>query len=178
MAAVIESEAFRGTAAASRKNFEKGKDMDDVIERLGAVESAVDGLKGTVGELRTEVGKINVLLPNLATKGDVSELRAEMCDRFSAAQSEMNKGLSEVRAELRAEMNRGFGELRTDMNRSVDGLRAGLSEMSKGLSETNKSVGEIKERFGSLETRIKMLMWFVVVGTAIVSVMIGIAKFG
>jgi len=41
--------------------------MDDVLKRLGAVES-------TVSEIRTQVSAIAAILPHLATKADVNAI--------------------------------------------------------------------------------------------------------
>ena len=60
MAAVIESEVLRGKAAASHDKRERVNDMD-----IGA-----------------ELQAIKAVLPHLATKADVSELRAEMHKSF------------------------------------------------------------------------------------------------
>ena len=47
--------------------------MDDVLKRLGAVES-------TVSEIRSQVSAIAAILPHLATKDDVTAVRVEVAE--------------------------------------------------------------------------------------------------
>jgi hypothetical protein len=47
--------------------------MDDVLKRLGAVES-------TVSEIRSQVSGIAAILPHLATKNDVTAVRVEVAE--------------------------------------------------------------------------------------------------
>jgi len=102
--------------------------MDDVLKRLGAVETSVAEIKVQVGAiaaviphlatksdvdgLRTEVRAIAAVIPHLATKAEIGELRAEMCDGFGELRAEMHDGFGELRAEMRD----GFGALKADNN--------------------------------------------------------------
>jgi hypothetical protein len=63
--------------------------VDDVLNRLGNVET-------DVSELKSKVSAILATVPHLATKADVSDVRSAV-------------------AELRAEMSSEFGSLRADM---------------------------------------------------------------
>jgi hypothetical protein len=58
-------------ARAGKSNSGGGGGMDDVLKRLGAVEE-------TVSETRSHVSGIVAVLPHLATKADVSEVRVEI----------------------------------------------------------------------------------------------------
>jgi len=88
-----------------------GGDVEDVLRRLGNVES-------DVSELKTQVGSILATIPHLATKADVldvkrdvADLRAEMAAGLGSVRSEMAAGLGSVRAEMAAQ----YGSLRADM---------------------------------------------------------------
>ena len=72
MGEVIDSDRFRGKAAASRGTGGNGGGIvDDILKRLSAVESSV-------ADIRAHVSGIAAILPHLATKADVSVLRADI----------------------------------------------------------------------------------------------------
>jgi hypothetical protein len=72
MSDVIESDRLRIKGAASRAaGGGGGGSMDDVMKRLGVVESSV-------AEIRAQVSAITAVLPHLASKADVHALRGEL----------------------------------------------------------------------------------------------------
>jgi len=74
--------------------------VEDVLRRLGNVES-------DVSELKTQVGSILATIPHLATKADVLDVKRDVAD----LRAEMAAGLGSVRAEMAAQ----YGSLRADM---------------------------------------------------------------
>ena len=92
--------------------------MEDILKRLGNVES-------DVSELKSEVRGILAIVPHLATKADVMDVRTAVADlrgEMNELRGEMKSGLSEVRAELaaglgsvRSEMAAGFGAIKAEM---------------------------------------------------------------
>lgn len=75
-------------------------DMDEVLKRLGAVESSVS-------ELRVQVGGIAATLPYLATKDDLNELRAQVSGiaaqiPYLATKEDMKADVLMLRADLYA----------------------------------------------------------------------------
>jgi hypothetical protein len=95
-----------------------GGHVEDILKRLGNVES-------DVSELKSEVRGILAIVPHLATKADVMDVRTAVADlrsEMNELRGEMKSGLSEVRAEMaaglgsvRAEMAAGFGALKAEM---------------------------------------------------------------
>ena len=53
-----------------------GGDVDDVLERLGSVESHVS-------ELRSQVSGLLAVIPYLATKADIGNLKAAIVQRMA-----------------------------------------------------------------------------------------------
>jgi hypothetical protein len=86
---------------------------DDVLKRLGVVESSVS-------EIRTQVGGITSILPHLATKADLSReigsVRAEVGSGIAALSSEIGS----VRAEI--------GSLKVDLTENIGLLKVDLTE--------------------------------------------------
>lgn len=78
--------------------------MEDILKRLGNVESDVSTLK-------SNVSTILATLPHLATKSDVSDLRTEMSAGFGALRTEMTAALGAQRSETTG----ALGALRTEM---------------------------------------------------------------
>ena len=97
--------------------------MEDILKRLGNVET-------DVSELKTKVGAILATVPHLATKADVmavssavAELRAEMATQFGSVRAEMAAQAGTLRAEMTAQV----GSLRADMATQVGSLRADMA---------------------------------------------------
>lgn len=75
----------------ARKSGGSGGDMDDVLKRLGAVESSVSELRIQVSgiaatmvtkdehnELKVQISSIAAMIPNFATKADLYEIKAQV----------------------------------------------------------------------------------------------------
>jgi hypothetical protein len=69
MSSVMGYNRRSATANASIGSGSGGGDVDDILKRLGNVE-------GLVSELRSQVSGILALIPHLATKADVADLKA------------------------------------------------------------------------------------------------------
>lgn len=112
--------------------------MEDILKRLGNVET-------DVSELKTQVGAILATIPHLATKADVLEvkkdvanLRAEMAAEAGSLRSEM----AATAGALRAEMAATAGALRSEMG----ALRAEMAAQWGSLK------AEMAAQYGSLRT--------------------------
>jgi hypothetical protein len=88
-----------------------GGDVEDILKRLGNVETDVSELKSTTSAILATI-------PHLATKADVAdvrsavaELRAEMSSELGSVRTEMSTGFGALRTEMAA----GLGALRTEM---------------------------------------------------------------
>lgn len=68
---IVDVDRFRTRPSAHGTGGNGGGDMDDVLRRLGIVESAVSGA-------REDVSAIKSALAHLATKADLHELKADV----------------------------------------------------------------------------------------------------
>jgi hypothetical protein len=68
----------------------------------------------------------DAIVPTLATKADVAELRAEMQQSFADMRAEMQQSF----AEMRAEMQESSAEIRMEMRQSFGDVRAEMQRMS------------------------------------------------
>ena len=91
-------------------------------------------------ELIARVQAIETVLPTLATRAQLEQLRGEMKEGFGKARAELKEEIGAVRAELKEEV----GALRAEFKEEVGVLRAGMNE-GFGLIRT-----EMKEGFGSI----------------------------
>lgn len=82
------------------------------------------------------IARIEAILPTLATKADVADLRAEMRVIAKAAESYATKA---DLADLRTEMHEGFGALRVEMHKGFGDLRADMRDVA--LTTTRWMVG-------------------------------------
>src|SRR5262245_7248163 len=69
MATIVDADRFRHKASSAGGG--DGGKMDDILRRLGVVESLV-------GELRTDVSAIKAVMPHLSAKADVCALKADL----------------------------------------------------------------------------------------------------
>src|SRR5882757_1409402 len=76
-----------------------GGDVEDILKRLGNVETHVS-------ELRSQVSAISAIIPHLATKADVADLRTEV----GQVKSALATGIGQVKSALATEI----GQLKSD----------------------------------------------------------------
>jgi hypothetical protein len=107
--------------------------------------------------LKLEVRGIVAIVPHLATKTDVTDVRVAVAD----LRGEMRAGLSEVRAEMAA----GLGSVRAELSSQIGSVR---SEMSAGF-------GALKAEMAARETA--FLKWIIATVVASVGLAFTIAKF-
>jgi hypothetical protein len=50
--------------------------MDDVFRRLGTLETDVSAIQADISDLKADVSGIKAAIPHLATKADLSDMRA------------------------------------------------------------------------------------------------------
>lgn len=89
-----------------------GGGMDEILKRLGAIESSVS-------EIRVQVSAIAAVMPHLATMADVAELRVEMRSESGSVRSETSSQISSARGEissLKGEMGSQVGQLRGEIS--------------------------------------------------------------
>ncbi len=111
MNAVVDPNRLCSRGAASRDMHESGGgNVDDILKRLGLVE--------------TSVAEIRAVLPHLATKADLNALRAELKDEISSARAETQSVRTEVQG-VRTEVAAVRGEMRSEVNL----LRADMNSM-------------------------------------------------
>ncbi len=95
MASVIDTEHFRGMAAASQQSGgNSGGGVEDILKRLGNLESLFIGI-------RAEIGEIKGMLPHFATKADVESVRTEVQSVRTEVQS-VRTEVQSVRAEVQS----------------------------------------------------------------------------
>jgi hypothetical protein len=98
MARIIDTDRFRDRSAARGGGGSGGGNMDDVLRRLGVVESLVAetredmsaikaafahlATKAEVNDLKADVSAIKTELPHLATKADVNALETRIIRWF------------------------------------------------------------------------------------------------
>jgi hypothetical protein len=108
MTAVVDLEECRSEVSSDKypsrarvgKSSSGGGGMDDVLKRLGVVESSVS-------EMREEVRGIAAIIPHLATKADLSEIREQVSSIAAtiphlATKADLRSEIGSVRGEIRA----------------------------------------------------------------------------
>jgi hypothetical protein len=110
MTTIVDADRFRARSSARGTGGNGGGDMDDVLRRLGVVESLVAdtrenvstikpafahlATKADLNELKADVGAIKATLPHLATKADIHATGAEI----NLVRAEMNLLRADVNA--------------------------------------------------------------------------------
>jgi hypothetical protein len=92
--------------------------VDDFLRRLGNVEADVT-------ELKVQVGGILVILPTLATKADLAELKAELKTDIGSLRTELKTDIGGLRTELKTDI----GGLRTELKTDIGALGKEISSM-------------------------------------------------
>ena len=135
--------------------------MEDVLRRLGNVET-------DVSELKVQVGAIQAVVPHLATKADVQDVRTDVAE----LRGEMSAGFGT----LRAEMSAGLGSLRTEMSAGLGSLRAEmLAGMGSLRADMTAGFGALRAEMSARDTR--MIKWLIATALAAVGLALTVAKF-
>jgi len=106
----------------------------------GATVVTANGGQPPNGNLEKRVAAIEVVLPTLATKADLTELRAEMRAGNAELRAEMRMENEKLRADvridnekLRAELSISQDKLRVELSISQDKLRVEMEKLSVSL---------------------------------------------
>ena len=137
--------------------------MDDVLKRLGLVESSVS-------EIRTQVTGIAAVLPHLATKSDLTEqvglLRTDLTEQVGLLRTDLTEQVGLLRTDLTGQV----GLLRTDLTGQVGLLRTDLTGQVGSLR------ADLTEKIGLLENRI--VKWTIGIIIAVSGLAFTIGKYG
>jgi hypothetical protein len=94
MASVIDSDRVRGKAAASQgTRGNSGGTVEDILRRLGVIESSIGEMRNEIGALRTEVGAITSVLPHLATKAELCRVEGSLKAEINSLETRIIKWL-------------------------------------------------------------------------------------
>ena len=176
MASLIDTEYFRGKAAASQTTSGRGgSSMDETQKRLGALEVVV--------------AEIKAVLPHLATKADLADLRSVIQTQFGEFKAAIQAQLGDTKAstqtqfgEMKTATQAQFGEMKAatqtqfgDMNAAIQAqfgemkaaTQAQFGQMNAAVqaqfgemkASTQAQFGEMKAAIANLHAA--MIKWFV-----------------
>jgi phosphoglycerate-specific signal transduction histidine kinase len=140
-------------APASRRPYDLP--MEDRVARL---EDDMQEVKSVLSRLEPMIVRIDATLtatlPNLATKAELADLRADVTREIS--------GLRNDNISLRAEMTTEIGSLRADMTTEITSLRSEMTtEIGSLRSEMTKEIATLRTemiaRFADVPT--KTYLW-------------------
>jgi hypothetical protein len=157
MARIIDTDYFRDRAVASQgTGGDGGGTVDDILRRLGVVESSMLEIGGDIREIKG-------VLPHLATKAELGEIRADIREIKGLLPQLATKGeLGEVRADLR-EIKGILPHLATKAEVEAVGTKIASVE------------GSVIAEIRALET--KIIKWFIGIGVAVGALGFSVAKF-
>lgn len=69
--------------------------MEDILKRLGNVETGVS-------ELRSDVSAVLAIIPHLATKADVADVRVDLSAQIGQLRADLSAGMGQAQANLAA----------------------------------------------------------------------------
>jgi hypothetical protein len=127
-----------------------GGDVEDILRRLGNVET-------DVSEVRSQVSAILAVIPHLATKADVADVRAAV----GQVHADVMAAIGKVNADLSA----AIGKVSADSTAAVGKVSADLAA----------AIGQFKADVAAVETRI--IKWIVATVLASAGLAFTIAKF-
>lgn len=52
--------------------------MDDILRRLGTVETDISGMRADISGMKVDISAIKAVIPHLATKADVSDVKTSV----------------------------------------------------------------------------------------------------
>jgi len=72
-----------------------GGNVEDILKRLGNVETGVS-------ELRSDVSAVLAIIPHLATKADVADVRVDLSAQIGQLRADLSAGMGQAQANLAA----------------------------------------------------------------------------
>jgi hypothetical protein len=161
MANVVRYDRREVISNASAGSGSGGGDVEDILKRLGNVESHVS-------ELRSQVSAIGAIIPHLATKADVSDVRAAV----GQVGADLAASVGQVKADLAASVGQVKGDLAASVGQVKGDLAASVGQVKGDLAA---SVGQLKADVAAVETAI--IKWIVATVLASAALAFAIAKF-
>ena len=108
--------------------------VDEFLRRLGNVETDVKELRTDVSELkvgmealRGDVKAISAVIPHLATKADLGQVKTEI----AAVRGELASGIAAVRGELAT----GITAVRGEMATGMESVKAKIASMESTMTK-------------------------------------------
>ena len=130
-----------------------------------------------IDSLDVRLAKIEVALPYLATKEDISDLRGELQSENAALRSELIEKIDAQGNELHGEigaLRSDMGALRSELIKKIDAQGNELhGEIGKMRGEMGKMNGEISEIRGELKT----LRWSIALSVPLMGLVLGVLMF-
>jgi hypothetical protein len=182
--AEISSDDYSRRRPCGAPADDDGGNVEDVLKRLGAVEL----------DMKTQLSALAAVMPHLATKSDIGDLKAELSSSVGSLRAEMTSEIGSLRAEmtseigsLRAEMTSEIGSLRAEMTGEIGSLRAEMTgeisslraemkgEIGALRAESKGEIGSLRADLGGLETRI--IKWMIATALTSAGLAFSIAKF-
>jgi hypothetical protein len=161
MDGVISYSARNTRTRSSVGSGSGGGDVEDILKRLGNVETGVS-------ELRSEVSAVLAIIPHLATKADVADVRAAVVE----ARADVLEQVGQVRADLPAQV----GQVRTDLTAQIGHLRADLAaQIGELRADLSAGLGQAQANLAAAETAI--IKWIIATVLASAALAFTIAKF-
>jgi hypothetical protein len=152
-----------------------GGPVEDILKRLGNVET-------DVSDLKSKVSGILATFAHLATKADVLEVRKEVAD----LRTEMSAELGSLRGEMSAQ-SAELGSLRGEMGAQAGTLRAEMAAQWGSLrgemvAQAGTLRAEMADMFGSLRAEMAaretaFIKWMIATVLAAAGLAFTIAKF-
>jgi hypothetical protein len=94
MARIIDTDHFRSRAAAPQgTSGNGGGSVEDILKRLGIVESLV-------GQIRVDVSAIKAALPHLATKADLNAVEGSLSGRISTVEGSLSARINALETSI------------------------------------------------------------------------------
>ncbi len=96
--------------------------MEDVLKRLGAVES-------TVSDIKAQVSGLVAVMPHLATKADLASLRTALTGDTASLRTDLTSDIASVRTELKTDI----ASLRTELKTDIASVRTEVAQVESSL---------------------------------------------
>jgi hypothetical protein len=160
-----------------------GGDVEDVLKRLGNVETHVS-------ELRSQVSAVLAIIPHLATKADVADVRtgvgqvqADLTTGIGGVKADLGTRIGGVQADLatriggvQADLATRIGGVQADLATGIGGVQADLATGIGGVqANLATAIGGVRADLAAVETAI--IKWIVATVLTSAALAFTIAKF-
>ena len=150
-------------------------------EQQATIERGVADSEGRVPSTEERVSYIEGVLPELARRSDMAEIRVELAEFRTESRTELAEFKTEIRTEL-AGVKVELAEFKTEVRTELADVKAEVAVLDTPLDRVEQDVKDVKVSVNNLEIALsnmetRLVRWMISIGAVVVGAMVVLQMF-